>query len=490
MIASRVTGAARTLIVERGSWWRPGSFPESFVGLARACVTGRKERGLWGVRLGAGTGNAFATAVGGSSVLNYGITETPDPHSLAGWPIQFSELDRYFARARAVLGASASPRAIELGDRQFFDRVAPGRRHDLSNAIDWARCDDCGRCVPGCNTGAKKSLDLTYLGHALAKGASLRCDTTVRQIVPRAGGYRLVVSPTGGGPTDYIDTRRVVLAAGTFGTLDLLHASREELPLSPAFGQRIGMNGDAMAFLYDVADRLDSHSGAPISTSVRLPFVGRDGMTKTLMVMSGRIPMMAMRFAAGALSVGADLLRDRAVPAGRRNLGGRLRDLLGPRAGGALSRTLMYKLDGQDEARGTIRHTEAGAVVDWPDYLDDPVHAFARQTLHEWAAKTGGTALVDVATLPGMRSFGVHALGGCRMATSVQGGVVDSFGRVFDPVRGATYDGLRIADGSIFPGSLGVPPSLTIAALAERVAESLLGELEDERWTGLATGSN
>jgi cholesterol oxidase len=58
-----------------------------------------------------------------------------------------------------------------------------------------------------------------------------------------------------------------------------------------------------------------------------------------------------------------------------------------------------------------------------------------------------------------------HPLGGCRMGTSVADGVVDHKGEVFG------YPGLYVADGSIFPKAVGLNPSRTIAALAERIAD-------------------
>jgi cholesterol oxidase len=61
----------------------------------------------------------------------------------------------------------------------------------------------------------------------------------------------------------------------------------------------------------------------------------------------------------------------------------------------------------------------------------------------------------------------VHPLGGCAMARDSEHGVVDPFGRVFG------CEGLYVADGSILPGPAGVNPSMTIAALAERIAGSL-----------------
>src|SRR5262249_45235067 len=76
-----------------------------------------------------------------------------------------------------------------------------------------------------------------------------------------------------------------------------------------------------------------------------------------------------------------------------------------------------------------------------------------------------------------------HPLGGCVLGATPEEGVVDEHGRVFDnsprggQARGV-YDGLYVADGSIIPSALGVNPSLTISALALRVARPILSELD------------
>jgi len=77
---------------------------------------------------------------------------------------------------------------------------------------------------------------------------------------------------------------------------------------------------------------------------------------------------------------------------------------------------------------------------------------------------TGGRFRID----PGWEKFDrlltLHPLGGCRMASTVDHGVVDHLGRVFG------YPGLHVVDGSIVPVPIGRNPSHTIAALAERIA--------------------
>jgi cholesterol oxidase len=55
-----------------------------------------------------------------------------------------------------------------------------------------------------------------------------------------------------------------------------------------------------------------------------------------------------------------------------------------------------------------------------------------------------------------------HFIGGCVIGETPETGVVDPFHRVFG------YEGLHIADGSVVSANLGVNPSLTITAMAER----------------------
>jgi cholesterol oxidase len=54
------------------------------------------------------------------------------------------------------------------------------------------------------------------------------------------------------------------------------------------------------------------------------------------------------------------------------------------------------------------------------------------------------------------------------MAEDSLHGVVDAWGRVHG------HPGLWIADGSVMPGPVGVNPSFTIAALADRFADAML----------------
>ncbi len=76
----------------------------------------------------------------------------------------------------------------------------------------------------------------------------------------------------------------------------------------------------------------------------------------------------------------------------------------------------------------------------------------------------------------------LHPLGGCIMGHDADGGVVNSYGQVFNnnpSKRDEVYPNFYVMDGSIVPSALGVNSSLTIAALAFRCAENMVGGTPD-----------
>ena len=98
----------------------------------------------------------------------------------------------------------------------------------------------------------------------------------------------------------------------------------------------------------------------------------------------------------------------------------------------------------------------------------------------ELCEKTGGRIHVP----PTWRFFRdlvtPHPLGGCNMGTGPENGVVDHTGKVFG------YDGLYVLDGAVVPEAIGINPSRTIAALAERnvrfVIQALGKSPPDQPW--------
>ncbi len=123
-----------------------------------------------------------------------------------------------------------------------------------------------------------------------------------------------------------------------------------------------------------------------------------------------------------------------------------------------------------DRCEGEIRLRGDSVAVSWPT-----THP---ETERRWSAAVGAMRAIyeqlgGEMYLDGYREHGTvntaHPLGGCRMSErSEAAGVVDAFGEALG------NPGLFVIDGAVIPSALGVNPSLTIAAVAESIADRLI----------------
>jgi cholesterol oxidase len=134
--------------------------------------------------------------------------------------------------------------------------------------------------------------------------------------------------------------------------------------------------------------------------------------------------------------------------------------------------SLIFLMIGRDAADGRMRLTPLLRRFDirWDKAASAPLFADLERTAHEVAAAAQATPFYALEAGPLSKFATVHPLGGCPMADDPAQGVVDDLGRVHG------YQGLNILDGSIVPTALGVNPSKTIAALAERGVAELVAD--------------
>jgi cholesterol oxidase len=300
-------------------------------------------------------------------------------------------------------------------------------------------------------------------------------EVAYRQHLPAKPGHPPHLLDPSDRPDRVVRARQVVLAAGTLGTTRLLLANRAGVPpLSPRLGSGFSSNGDVLVFVRDADRWLDPSTGPTITASIR----ARDPASP-----SGRGFFLQD---AGAPTASEWLWQTAEALPDAWRLGRTLRRRLGARLRGRRDASLSPVLA---EAMGTARTSAAmvpllGMGRDVPDgrltlhgerlalsWRERPSRAFFEGL--EAGAEGLARALGGRLWRPGgrfARLISVHPLGGCPMGDERSGGVVDEYGRV----RGAR--GLYIADGSIMPGPVGANPSLTIAALADRIAERALAE--------------
>lgn len=326
-------------------------------------------------------------------------------------------------------------------------------------------CEGCGMCCYGCTSGAKQSMDVSYLPKALAAGAVAYTHARVTHVVTdsgRGGRARGVIAEAVGrnsrrvGRQLRLSADRVILSAGTFLTPQLLkmsgaasknrHVGRH-LTLHPAtklfaeFEENIkGWEGTPQAYY------LDSFHGdgimfegiftPPDLAGMTTPFVGKklidfmkrySHMTSFGMMISdeseGRLiwlPLFGYTYYY-ALTPG---------------------DIKKLKKGIAFLARIFLK-GGAKKVYPLIRGREFSTL--------DEVDLFEKAPL-----RAGDIDLMAF-----------HPLGTCRMATRAEEGVCDSNHEVFGT------PGLYICDGSVVPSSLGVNPQMTIMALATRLASRL-----------------
>ena len=114
------------------------------------------------------------------------------------------------------------------------------------------------------------------------------------------------------------------------------------------------------------------------------------------------------------------------------------------------------------------------------DYnLDHKVFHDMVEAMKMFAARIGKNGEKDLTVLLWSESakaqITAHPLGGCPMGHNSSDGVVNGFGQVFRDNSSSPYKDLYVVDGSIIPNALGVNPSLTISALAFKIAEQITG---------------
>jgi cholesterol oxidase len=338
----------------------------------------------------------------------------------------------------------------------FFGGAGPAR----------TGCTECGSCMTGCRVGAKNTLVKNYLYLAEQAGAKVLPLTTVTAVRPRSGGgFDVDLRRTGRRARASVSASQVVLAAGTWGTQRLLHAMRDQgiLPdLSPRLGELTRTNSESIigAARPTVDPERDFSRGVAITSSIH-----PDEITHIEPVRYGR--------GSNAMGLLQTIATDGALST--------------PRWAQALRFLVRHPVRSARLLR-VRRWSERTVILLVMQSLDNSITTYTRRGLfgrrrytsrqghgepnptfiqaghdaNQLAAKhiggiAGGT-WSEVFNIP----LTAHFIGGCPIGTSAAEGVVDPYHRVHG------YPGLSVVDGSAISANLGVNPSLTITAQAER----------------------
>ena len=406
--------------------------------------------------------------------------------SITDWK---KELEPWFDQARRMLGVTENPYfsnsdqamkdvAHEMGVGHTFQMAPLGVFFGEGKGIvskdpffggvgpDRSGCRQCGSCMTGCLFNAKNTLPKNYLGLAESAGAKVFPMTTATKIEQSEDGrWKITTVKTGDpfgsrGKTFYAN--EVIVAAGTYNTQKLLHKMKDSKVL-PLLSDRLGdlsrTNSEALTGALMKNTDIDFSEGSAITSSffpdehthIEPVRYGKGsnlmGLLQTIMT-DGSSSKMRRKQWWKAFLANPYLLK-------------RILDVRKWSERTVIALT-MQNVD------SFISVKPKRSWFGWhltstndPDHPNATYIPAANEVVRRIAEKHGGIAgghVGDLIDAP----FTAHFVGGCVIGQDALQGVVDPYHRAWN------YPTLHIVDGSTITANLGVNPSLTITAQAER----------------------
>jgi choline dehydrogenase-like flavoprotein len=384
--------------------------------------------------------------VGGTTTINTKVALRAHEKDVAKWheatgltnergePFTRSDLDPYYDRVEQRLGVRERSdwqkcvHTIDAGFRALGHELEPVTSYTDGN------CMHCGSCLQGCPTNAGKSTGNTYIADAWTRGLlELRPNSHVDRVLIEGGR---ATGAEYSGQTVHADT--VVVAGGALNTPQILRRSGLN---APAIGKFLGLHPVRLVYgLFD--EPQDAHMTYPISSH----FMGFQHNEAGGFVIEASTIQDPISF--------ATTLRDEQGP------------MWGPRLTEAVRRFRHWNgvlAMVNDENHGSVVVDENGqerfdlAFNERELRRIDASLEFSKQVLEAaGATKVCWTGLAST-----------HVQGSCRMGDDAERAAVDRNGQVHG------VEGLYVGDSSLIPRTLSVNPSLTIMALATRLADHL-----------------
>ncbi|MBZ5617980.1 MAG: GMC family oxidoreductase [Acidobacteriia bacterium] len=518
--ACRLAQAGQTVcLLERGPRRQKTDFPRSpYDVTSRALWDEHRRQGFIGYRSFPGMDVIQGCGVGGGSLHYFNVCKQP-PAAIFDqprWPgtITLQRLEPYYLLARRMLDAKPldppTGRILPLRTQVFLDAVK--NYHPEAGLVDIAvyrddagrgsqgACIYCGSCLFGCQVHAKNTLDLNYIRTAESHGTEVFPLHRAEYIEPHGRGYKVSIvrsrpAPGQGTDTLAVAAGKVIVAAGTLGSNELLLKCRDlykTLPdLSPALGKGFSGNGDFLLAGTLYPDKMVDPSSGPSITAAVSFAAGQQQICiedlgfpdPLLWYINGSVPTW-QRFRQ-ALVFAWHYLRSSLGLTHQSRMDLEIARLF---RGGVTTGFLPYLAMGTDAADGVITLDAANsATVNWSHRASMPMFRQIEQHLREISRASGGTYVQSFLwAWPFRKLLTAHPLGGCALSTNPSDGVVNELGEVWN------YPNLYVADGSVIPTALSVNPSATISAVAERIAFHMIHgrEIEptDIRSTASAAG--
>lgn len=376
----------------------------------------------------------------------------------------FSNSDHAMKKVAEEMGVGDTfkfaPLGIYFGDQPdehhpdpYFGGDGPARKS----------CINCGECMTGCRHNAKNTLVKNYLYFAEKLGVKIKDSTTVTEIFQHAGRWKVKTKSSKSWLpiSKELSADQVIVAAGTYNTQKLLHRmkSNGNLNLPSALGSLSRTNSESLVGTIMPSTKIDFSEGAAITSSffpnpnthVEPVRYGKGsnsmGLLQTIMTSSDDWKIRVRQWLGTAVKNPTLLFK-----------------ILNVRKWSERTVIALVMQNVQSAITVSEKRTIFGTKLTSKNDSANPNPTWipeANEVAKRVARNYGGIAGGNIGNLIGS-PFTAHLVGGCVIGIDAKSGVIDPYHRVWG------YPTLHVVDGSTITANLGVNPSLTITAQAER----------------------
>lgn len=473
-LAPLVARGKRVVVLEQGPRFLDGDFTGNELEMAPALYA---DEG--GFLTADGTMTlAFAHGYGGSTIVYTGTSLIAPERVIRHWDVPGLEHEDMAQRSRKYMAENnvhlLPPEELNRNNQLFVEGAARAGYRAEQFPLNLRGCRGSSLCNLGCPNQAKQGTNRVQLPSAERQGV----EVVTRARVDAVGERRLKVTvlprPAGGkgaepewSPGEYqVEAGTIVLAGGALGTPPLLlRSGLAGLPRRVGAGftchpAHILVAEHPTPITNDVGhpksfyvDR-GAEEGYVLETCMYFPFITAKNLT------GFGAPHSALMRAFPRLQMILVLACDHAIPDNRITVDRHGKPVVHYRFTDAVIESMVRA------TRASARiFFAAGAVRVHAPSADPPLleAADAGQVDQRIDARHFRTGTISVSA--------AHLMGGCGMGRDAGDSVTDAWGRVHG------FPWLRVADASLFPDSIEINPYLSIMALADRVAEAVLGDV-------------
>ncbi|MGL4306657.1 MAG: FAD-dependent oxidoreductase [Mycobacteriaceae bacterium] len=366
-------------------------------------------------------------------------------------------MDEIAAELGAPQGAQPTPVSVYFG---IPGKTVPDPYFD-GNGPERTGCIRCGQCMLGCRHGSKNSLTKNYLWFAEKLGVQIIPQQKVELIeTTHAGGYLLSTKKPGTllGPKKTYTTKGIVLSAGTLGTNEILRKCYQQGTL-PKISSQLGKNVRTNAEAIPAATAFNK--AAEYCTDIAI--------TRSIFLDNGaHITNNTFGLKGGAIAaIFGPIVNSEKAFSGWLELLARYPQHLWRtvRTKNWSKQSVLFTIMGSEDISITLTkglgpgglQTSSTSTISM-----EPVRSLANKVAVIAARKMKGYAQASTIESAIGSSTTAHFLGGAIIGSDKSHGVIDTRHQLFG------YSNFLVCDGSSVPANIGVNPSLTITAMAER----------------------